>query len=555
LPRVGTEASKLTVPGVGSYNDFRNNVFYNWLGTPGSGASSQPSANNFVGNFYLAGPGGDSNSGTSIVAASGGTGIFSGSSGPTGVYHSGNLKDTNKDGDALDGVALTNSDFGSSTFQASPYTQVPYYGITDTATSAYNRVLNYAGANWWNRDAIDSRIVNEVRTGTGQITAFNDPTHGTEWNALLGLRSATNGGIGGTGAYARPASYDTDGDGMPDAWEKAHGLNPSVADNNADFDGDGYTNLEEYLNDVAAFPAPQALIFKTAGGSYEQFANWNSSGSATDMRWQPSRYDEAQINAGVCTLASVGQHAGLLKIAANSGNAATLNITGGWLKVEQSLIIGTSASTGTLNLSGGELSVLALNKAATSSFNFTGGKLHAATVTFNLTNQGGTIAPGDPIGGFDSAGTYVQGSGIGQTHIAGSLTMQSGAIEIELASTTNFDKLIVDGSLTAGGALNVSLQSPYSPAVGDSFDVLDWGSQSGAFAAVNLPPLDPGLSWSTAQLYSDGILSVVAVPEPTSIALVASGGLIVLGWTRLRNFCPQCDVRRAERLLLLERYH
>ena len=49
----------LTVAGVGAFNDFRNNVFYNWLGTAGSGASGQPSQNNFVGNFYLAGPGGD----------------------------------------------------------------------------------------------------------------------------------------------------------------------------------------------------------------------------------------------------------------------------------------------------------------------------------------------------------------------------------------------------------------------------------------------------------------------------------------------------------------
>ena len=43
LPRVGTEAGALTVAGVGAYNDFRNNVFYNWLGTAGTGASGQPS--------------------------------------------------------------------------------------------------------------------------------------------------------------------------------------------------------------------------------------------------------------------------------------------------------------------------------------------------------------------------------------------------------------------------------------------------------------------------------------------------------------------------------
>src|SRR5262249_42888914 len=51
LPRVGTEISKLTFPTVGGYNDFRNNVIYNWLGTAGSGAGSQPGQTNFVNNF------------------------------------------------------------------------------------------------------------------------------------------------------------------------------------------------------------------------------------------------------------------------------------------------------------------------------------------------------------------------------------------------------------------------------------------------------------------------------------------------------------------------
>jgi len=117
--------------------------------------------------------------------------------------------------------------------------------------------------------------------------------------------------------------------------------------------------------------------------------------------------------------------------------------------------------------------------------------------------------------------------------------MQSGAIEIELSSAASFDKLIVDGNLTAGGVLNVSLQSPYTPALGDSFDVFDWGSQSGAFAVVNLPPLDPGLSWNTAQLYSDGILSVVAVPVTAAIVLLALGGLLPLSRAGLRKFLRQ----------------
>jgi hypothetical protein len=47
---------------------------------------------------------------------------------------------------------------------------------------------------------------------------------------------------------------------MPDAWEAAHGLNPEdPADSAADRDGDGYTNLEEYLNSLAAVAAQRGF--------------------------------------------------------------------------------------------------------------------------------------------------------------------------------------------------------------------------------------------------------------------------------------------------------
>src|SRR4051812_15349932 len=173
LPRVGTETGKLTDTTTGSYNDFRNNVFYNWLGTGGSGASGQPSQNNFIGNFHRAGPGGDDNTGTSITSAAGGTGIFSGNSNTaTKVFQSGNIKDTNKNATAEFTTALANSDFGSSSFQASAYGQTPFSGPTLTAQGAYNNVLAYAGANWNNRNFIDARIFAETAAGTGKITAF-----------------------------------------------------------------------------------------------------------------------------------------------------------------------------------------------------------------------------------------------------------------------------------------------------------------------------------------------------------------------------------------------
>ncbi len=102
---------------------------------------------------------------------------------------------------------------------------------TESAEAALESVLAGAGATLPKRDSADTRLMNEIRTGTGKII---DST--TDVGGWPELKSA-------------PAPKDTDNDGMPDEWEIAHGLNPNdPADNIADADGDGYTNIEEYLN-------------------------------------------------------------------------------------------------------------------------------------------------------------------------------------------------------------------------------------------------------------------------------------------------------------------
>jgi len=491
LPRVGSEV------GTGAYNDFRNNVFYNWLGTAGTGGSGQPSFNNFVANHYLAGPGGDNPVGgtsTAITNASGGTSVFNGSnSSGTRVYHSGNIKDTNKNGTTEFTTALTNSDFGSSSFQASPQWyqgQATYTGVTDTAAVALDRVLRYMGARWWTRDydytlrntaAIDTpdeRIIHEVVTGTGKIRAWaddpfnNDPNEGVEWRQLLSYRADPTTGAA---PFSRPPDWDTDGDGMPDAWEKEHDLDPNAADNNGDFDSDGYTNLEEYLNDIAAWPAPQPIGFNGATNNrYAQITNW-------DIRWQPSRYDEVQINNGSAVVDAVGQHAGVLRVATNAGNTAQLEITSGWLRAHNSIVIGgTPSANGMLHLSGGTLMTPLLTKGTGGQFIFTGGKLQADLVNFDLVNDGGTIAPGRSVG---------------NTTITGNLQTIGGVLEIELASPESFDTLVVTGNVILGGDLHPKLLASFVPERDHVFTIVSASSISGTFA---------NLSGARVQLDGDG---------------------------------------------------
>jgi pectate lyase len=111
---------------------------------------------------------------------------------------------------------------------------------TTSASEAYDQVLADAGAtvgldsqgnSYWRRDTVDERIVNDVRNGTGSI--IDDPSEVGGWPELA----------------AGTAPLDTDHDGMPDEWENLYDFDPhDPSDGPADADGDGYTNVEEYLN-------------------------------------------------------------------------------------------------------------------------------------------------------------------------------------------------------------------------------------------------------------------------------------------------------------------
>ena len=103
------------------------------------------------------------------------------------------------------------------------------------------------------------------------------------------------------------------------------------------------------------------------------------------------------------------------------------------------------------------------------------------------------------------------------------------SLEAQLAGTapgTGYDVLDVAADLSLAGTLNVVLIDGFDPALGDTFDLLDWGALDGTFNTVNLPNLDPGLAWNTSELYSDGVIAVV--PEPATLILLAVGGLALI---------------------------
>ncbi len=201
--------------------DFRNNVIYDWRSAAGYGDFR---ALNYVNNCLKPGP---STTQKPPRFITGDSYVLPGS-----LFASGNV---------IDGWPEISTDntrgsvFALETFANAPHQFPPV--DTQAAPEALNSVLEKAGADWPKRDAIDMRLVREVREGTGKVVKYE--REAGEWPAYA----------------AGEPPLDSDQDGIPDEWETAHGLNPQDSADGGQAGADGYTNLEHYLNSLPSRPS------------------------------------------------------------------------------------------------------------------------------------------------------------------------------------------------------------------------------------------------------------------------------------------------------------
>lgn len=219
--------------------DYRNNVIYNWGFNSAYGGELWP--RNWINNYYKYGP---------ATAEKVRRRIFLQKDPRGKMYAAGNFvwgypaisadnwqggMDFAPDGEATEATLRVNQ----------PFVVAPVN--TQSAEAAYELVLAQAGCSLF-RDSVDRRIMHEIRTGTARF----GETYGGGGKGIIDSQTAVGGW---PELRSRPAPLDTDHDGMPDDWERKQGLDlNNSADGASDANGNGYTNLEEYLNSITPNP-------------------------------------------------------------------------------------------------------------------------------------------------------------------------------------------------------------------------------------------------------------------------------------------------------------
>lgn len=240
------------------YNDYRNNVLYNWGYNSSYGGEAHQNGNdkfgsftiNFVNNYYKPGPATQSGKISYRIVNPGGR-----SDDDWGKWYVA--------GNFVEGNETVSNDNWAGGVQPSGGDKVlplikmdkPWNAMRineQSPAKAYSLVLEHAGCSFPNRDAVDKRIIDDVRNGTatceGKVYRSMEKTQCKDMKSgIIDTQSDTGGW---PELKSLPAPRDSDHDGMPDEWEREHGLDPDNALDRNLMTSSGYTALEVYINSL-----------------------------------------------------------------------------------------------------------------------------------------------------------------------------------------------------------------------------------------------------------------------------------------------------------------
>lgn len=232
MPRIGNGATPGSIT-------MSNNVVYNW-GFNNTYGGMTTLLSNVINNYYKPGPSTLRSVRERVINP--GDGEF---------YVNGNYMFGSPEVTADNNKGIQDR-IPATVISKTPFQNVGYTNVAiEDAEAAYQAVLARAGAVLPRRDAVDARLVEDVRNGTGRII-----NREFEVGGYPELKSAE-------------APLDTDHDGMPDAWEETKGLDKTNAADGKAITASGYSNLELYLNSLVDMSyAPENPIVKLVTPTY-----------------------------------------------------------------------------------------------------------------------------------------------------------------------------------------------------------------------------------------------------------------------------------------------
>ena len=242
----------------GGNNDFRNNVIYNWGYNGSYGGEKQQVGNskynfinvNFVSNYCKPGPATTPGKVSSLIVNP----WYRGENDYGMWYVANNVVEGNKkvSADNWDGGVQPK---GGDNMLKKIRLDAPWNSMKINEQSpedAYKAVLSDAGCTLPKRDAVDLRIIDEVRNGKAlyEGKSYKKLFKVADKSKKVGMIDSQNDVGGWPLLKNAQAPVDSDHDGMPDEWERRNGLNPNNPDDRNHIASDGYTYLEMYLNSL-----------------------------------------------------------------------------------------------------------------------------------------------------------------------------------------------------------------------------------------------------------------------------------------------------------------
>jgi fibronectin-binding autotransporter adhesin len=389
--------------------------------------------------------------------------------------------------------------------------------------------------------ASSSIFIGSGAGASGLLTIADDAVFSTDGQVFVGAGTGATGTItqtGGTASFTGTiVSFGTDSDETSNA------------------PGTGIYNLEA-----------GALTFEDVAQGVRFGTHENGGSGVLNQSGGTVTFTNTTLTVGAH--GAYNQSGGVIKVGGNNlKGSGAYNLGGGTIKVT-----GTALTTG-LNATltaGKTLTINTNNLGATFSGSFTGagGLAKTGLGTLRFTGNSGytgatsiengvfqvdgilantviTIGNGATLSGhgtvadvyIENGGNLILGDTPGLFTITGDLNLAEESYTLlKIAGLASYDQLKVEGTLFAGGILDVQFSGGFDAFEGYSFDLFDGSfADETTFAEVWLPVLDGGLEWDLGDLYSSGQISVIAsaVPEPAAWAALA--GLFALATATIKR--------------------